>query len=177
MAAAGRLGGVSTVRDAEFEGWYVQAYPRVRAAVTLAVGDADLAEEATAEAFARAVVHWSKVRAAASSQAWVYTVAMNQVRSTLRRRRVERRWLRGQATQPIVHQPPPVEPDDPLWRAVGQLPRRARTAVALRYVADLSEAEVAEVMGIARGTVAATLHQARKRLGELLADHEEERTR
>jgi DNA-directed RNA polymerase specialized sigma24 family protein len=43
-------------------------------------------------------------------------------------------------------------------------------------VADLSEAEVAEAMGIARGTVAATLHQARKRLGEMLADNEEERT-
>jgi RNA polymerase sigma-70 factor (ECF subfamily) len=168
---------VSTDPDAEFEGWYVQAYPRVRAAVTLAVGDPDLAEEATAEAFARAVVHWPKVRAAASPQAWVYTVAMNQVRSTLRRRRVERRWLRRQASEPALHVPPPVEPDDPLWRAVAQLPRRARTAVALRYVADLSEAEVAEVMGVARGTAAATLHQARKRLGELLAENEEERTR
>jgi RNA polymerase sigma-70 factor (ECF subfamily) len=168
---------VSTDPDAEFEGWYVQAYPRVRAAVTLAVGDPDLAEEATAEAFARAVVHWPKVRAAASAQAWVYTVAMNQVRSTLRRRRVERRWLRRQASEPVLHVPPPVEPDDPLWRAVAQLPRRARTAVALRYVADLSEAEVAEVMGVARGTAAATLHQARKRLGELLAENEEERTR
>lgn len=167
---------MTTERDADFDGWYVQAYPRVRAAVTLAVGDADLAEEATAEAFARALVHWSKVKSAASSHAWVYTVAMNQVRSTLRRRGVERRWLRRHANERVVHQPPPVEPDDPLWRAVGQLPRRARTAVALRYVADLSEAEVAEVMGIARGTVAATLHQARKQLGELLADNEEERT-
>ena len=168
---------MTTERDAGFDEWYVQAYPHVRTAVTLAVGDVDLAEEATAEAFARALVHWAKVRNATSSHAWVYTVAMNQVRSTLRRRSVERRWLRKQAGQPTVHQPPPAEPDDPLWRAVGQLPRRARTAVALRYVADLSESEVAEVMGIARGTVAATLHQARKRLGELLADnHEEERT-
>lgn len=168
---------MNTDRDAEFGGWYVQAYPRVRAAVTLAIGDTDLAEEATAEAFARALVHWQKVRAADSSLAWVYTVAMNQVRSTLRRRRVERRWLRQQASEPAVRQPPPVEPDDPLWHAVAQLPRRARTAVALRYVADLSEAEVAEVMGIARGTASATLHQARKRLAELLADNEEERTR
>jgi RNA polymerase sigma factor (sigma-70 family) len=167
---------VTTEPDPEFDGWYVQAYPRVRAAVTLAVGDADLAEDATAEAFARALVHWSTVKSAASSHAWVYTVAMNQVRSTLRRRGVERRWLRRQAREPLVHQPPPVEPDDVLWRAVGQLPRRARTAVALRYVADLSEAQVAEVMGVARGTVAATLHQARQRLGELLAEHQEGRT-
>jgi RNA polymerase sigma-70 factor (ECF subfamily) len=169
---------VTTDRDAGFDEWYVQAYPRVRAAVTLSVGEPDLAEEATAEAFARALVHWPKVKTATSSHAWVYTVAMNQVRSTLRRRALERRWLRRQAAGPATYQDPPVEPDDPLWRAVRQLPRRARTAVALRYVADLSEAEVADVMGIARGTVGATLHQARKRLAELLAEdhHTEERT-
>ena len=104
---------MTTERDADFDGWYVQAYPRVRAAVTLAVGDADLAEEATAEAFARALVHWSKVKDATSSHAWVYTVAMNQVRSTLRRRGVERRWLRRHANEPVVHQRPPVEPAVP----------------------------------------------------------------
>jgi RNA polymerase sigma-70 factor (ECF subfamily) len=56
-----------------------------------------------------------------------------------------------------------------LWAAVAQLAPRARTAVALRYIADLSEVEVAEAMGISSGTVAATLNKARTRLGELLA--------
>lgn len=64
---------------------------------------------------------------------------------------------------------PPSAPDDQLWRAVARLAPRARTAVALRYVADLPEAEIAEIMGVARGTVAATLSSARKQLALQLA--------
>lgn len=41
--------------------------------------------------------------------------------------------------------------------------------MALRYVADLPEAEIAEIMGVARGTVAATLSSARKQLALQLA--------
>lgn len=164
-------------RDLGFDEWFVHAYPRVKAAVSLSVGDANLAEEATAEAFSRALLHWSKLQGSRSPNGWVYTVAMNQVRSTLRRRRVERRWLRRQPDPSSQQHAAPSEPDDPLWQAVRQLPRRARTAVALRYIADMSEQEVADAMGIAIGTVKATLHQARKRLAQDLAkDNEQERT-
>ena len=155
--------------DAEFEAWYAREFSRVAATLALAVGDAGLAEEATAEAFARALVRWSQVSRATSPTAWVYTVALNQVRSTLRRLRLERRWALRQRIEPVAG---PREPDSDLWLAVAALPERARTAVALRYVADLTEAEVAAAMGVARGTVAATLHQARKRLAAALGDPE-----
>jgi RNA polymerase sigma-70 factor (ECF subfamily) len=69
---------------------------------------------------------------------------------------------------------PPAEPDAALWDAVRALPPRARTAVALRYVADLPEAEIADVMGVARGTVAATLSSARRQLAGALGDRNEE---
>ncbi len=39
------------------------------------------------------------------------------------------------------------EPDDPLWDAVRALPERQRTAIALRYVADLDHAQVARALG------------------------------
>jgi RNA polymerase sigma factor (sigma-70 family) len=62
--------------------------------------------------------------------------------------------------------------------AVQALPPQARQAVALRYVADLTDREVAEVMGLAAGTVARTLHDARAALAETLAPtHDEEATR
>jgi len=149
----------------DFAAWYAATFPRVRAAVTLGVGDAWLAEEATAEAYARALARWRVVRDMRRPEAWVYTVALNHVRSRLRRLRLERRYL---ARQHAGYEPPPPEPDTALWAAVAALPPRARTAVALRYVADLSEAEVAAAMGISRGTVAATLHKARARLAELM---------
>jgi RNA polymerase sigma factor (sigma-70 family) len=163
--------GVTSTDAAGLEGpdgfaeWYAREFPRVCAVLALAVGDARLAEEATAEAFVRALVRWRHVSRAASPSGWVYTVALNVVRSALRRRLLERQWLARQRIDPV---PAPAEPDDELWRAVAELPERARTAVALRYIADLPEAEIAAAMGIARGTVAATLHQARARLAVLL---------
>jgi RNA polymerase sigma-70 factor (ECF subfamily) len=149
----------------DFAQWYAASYARVLRAVTLAVGDVGVGEEATAEAYARALMHWRTVRATHRPEAWVYRTALNHVRSRLRRARLERRWI---ARQKIGSHPPPPEPPTALWAAVAQLAPRARTAVALRYIADLSEAEVAEAMGISRGTVAATLNKARTRLGELL---------
>jgi DNA-directed RNA polymerase specialized sigma24 family protein len=153
------------VDERDFSEWYAAGFARVRRAVTLAVGDAGLAEEATAEAFARALLHWPSVSRMGRPDAWVYRVALNQVRSRLRRNQLEERWL---ARQRIGYYPPPPEPQTALWAAVAQLAPRARTAIALRYVADLSEAEVADAMGITRGTVAATLHKARARLSDLL---------
>jgi DNA-directed RNA polymerase specialized sigma24 family protein len=61
--------------------------------------------------------------------------------------------------------PPSVpEIDIELWEVVRALPDRQRTAIVLRYVADLSEADIAIAMKVRRGTVASTLTQARARL-------------
>jgi RNA polymerase sigma-70 factor (ECF subfamily) len=150
----------------DFDAWYGREAPRVLASVTLAVGDRWLAEEATAEAFARALERWPAVREARSPSAWVYTVALNQVRSAARRRQVERRFLHRQRPD-VAHPAPP--PDVALWRAVGELPPRMRTVVALRYVGDLPQAQIAEVLGVTPGTVASTLHDARAKLAERLA--------
>jgi RNA polymerase sigma factor (sigma-70 family) len=64
----------------------------------------------------------------------------------------------------------PVEPhDDALWAAVAALPDRTRQMVALRYVLDLPEADVAAALGVTRGTVASTLSKARQQLATVLA--------
>jgi RNA polymerase sigma-70 factor (ECF subfamily) len=72
-------------------------------------------------------------------------------------------------------QPPPVgiattDSRTEIWDAVRQLPQRQRTAVALRYVADMTEQSIADVMDVRVGTVSATLHAARRRLADLLGD-------
>ena len=48
--------------------------------------------------------------------------------------------------------------------ALAALPERQRLALFLRYYADLDYAGIAEALGIARGTVSATLHAARANL-------------
>jgi RNA polymerase sigma factor (sigma-70 family) len=51
-----------------------------------------------------------------------------------------------------------------LASALATLPARQRTAVVLRFLADLSVAEIAEAMGCAEGTVKSTLHSALDRM-------------
>jgi RNA polymerase sigma-70 factor (ECF subfamily) len=156
----------ATVDDREgFAAWYAREYPRVAASVALATRSPDLAEDATAEAFARALANWPKVREMNVPAAWVYRVAVNQVRSVLRRTLLERRWAERHRSEPDVEV---ALPDPALWRAVRTLPDRQRTVIALRYVLDLPEAEIASALGISRGTVAATLSAARRRLAQLV---------
>jgi RNA polymerase sigma factor (sigma-70 family) len=153
--------------DERFEGWYRQEHRRVLSACAALSGDVDAACEATDEAFARAMLRWPAVSSMPSPGAWVQTVALNCLRRSLRRRRAER--LLGRRPPPVVDAPA-VNPE--LWAAVRTLPPRQRVAMVLRYVADLSEPQIGEVMGISRGAVAASLSAGRKRLAGILNDAE-----
>jgi len=158
-------GGPPDERAAEFTAWYHDQWHRVWTVLAGACGDPSVAEEARAEAFAKAYARWDQVRAKASPSAWVYVVALNEVRNRVRRARLERQYLARQAETP---HPPPREPHSDLWAAMRHLPPRMRTALALRYIADLSEAQVAQVLGVSPGTAASILSRGRRRLAELL---------
>ena len=145
----------------DFEEWFRLEYPQVQGSLILAIGDSDIAEDSAAEAFARAYERWDRVRAMERPMGWVYTVALNLARRKLRRRAMERRLLLK--FHPRTELPP--ESGFELWDLVRTLPPRERTAVVLRYGADLREADVAKAMGISAGTVAKTLNVARSRLG------------
>ncbi len=149
----------------DFEPWYLRRHPRVIGALVALCGDVDAAADATDEAFSRALGHWGRVSQMASPDAWVTTVAVNELKRRLRRRSTEARLLRRR--RPAEHVSAPSSHPE-VWEAVRALPERQRLAVVLRYVGDFDEAHVAEVMGVARGTVAATLHAARARLADML---------
>lgn len=144
-----------------FEDWYRRLHPRVLAIVAVTCGDADVACDSVDEAFTRALDRWEKVSTMSSPDAWVYRVALNVMRRRFNRRLLERRLLMRR-----VVAPPPAEGElhPELWAHVGHLPERQRMAVLLRYVGDLTEAEVAGAMGISRGAVSASLAAARSRL-------------
>jgi RNA polymerase sigma-70 factor (ECF subfamily) len=159
---------VRSEHDADFADWYSALWPRVLRAVTVSVGDPHLAEEATAEAFARAYARWPAATEFASPQAWLHRVAINEMRSRWRRARVERRVYARLSVQRVLDAAGPEPRDDALWKAVAELPERARQMVAMRYVLDMSEAEIAEAMDVTRGTVASTLSRARQQLSATL---------
>jgi RNA polymerase sigma factor (sigma-70 family) len=158
--------------DGGFSEWYRREHPRLVSSLAVVSGQLEVAVEAVDEAFARALDRWVSVSNMTSPAAWTYRVALNRLRRQMRRAAMEN-LLQGR------QQPNPVQdlPDPDVWRAVQSLPLRQRTAVVLRYVADFTEADIGEVMGISRGTVAATLSAARRSLAVLLSDPEMEDTR
>ena len=121
-----------------------------------------VAEEATAEAFARAVAHEKRIR---DPLAWIYRTAFRVAAAELRRERrepAEPETLAGDAAPGLAR----------LVDALRELSPNQRAAVVLRYEADLPVDEVARRMGINAATVRVHLHRGRARLRELLGAEE-----
>jgi RNA polymerase sigma-70 factor (sigma-E family) len=149
-------------------------HPRLVGALTLQTGDRAVAEELAQEALIRLCQHWPRVSRLAAPRAWVHKVALNQARSWGRRRSAERRARARHDARPVEVADATDGADRLAVRAaLRELPDRQRTAVVLRYYADLTAAQTAEVMGCSEGTVRALTHQALTRLrtrGGLLED-------
>lgn len=154
-----------SVAEPEFETWYERCWPALKRSLLVSTGDPELAEDVASEAFARAFARWDHVGAMKSPDGWVTRVAYNLVRSRWRRDRVAARWRQTRRVETTV-ETGTFEPD--LWAAVNSLSPRARHVVALRYVLDYTQPEIADLLGIAPGTVASTLHAARRTLADRL---------
>ena len=127
-------------------------------------GRGDLAEDAVAEAFARAAAQpAAKLR---DPVAWLYRVAFNAANDGSATRR---RCGSHDAEPTDVVGPPEVAG---LFDALRNLPLRERAAMVLFYVLDLPVAEVAARMGVAAPTVRVHLMRGRRRLRDLLGDDE-----
>ena len=153
----------------DFETWYQRVYPTILgAALAVSGGRRDLAEDACADAFVKAYRSWSRVAAMDSPVGWTARVATRRSRQLLRSEalRGKREIRTGHAE--LMSEPQGNEYSDEIWNAVRRLSPRQRESLALRYIEDMSQHEVASAMGIATGTAAATLNQARIALREEL---------
>jgi RNA polymerase sigma-70 factor (ECF subfamily) len=140
---------------------------RLVQALTVVAGSREAAADAVQEAFVRLVRDWGRVSAYQDPVAWVRRVALNLIHD--HRRAV---WSQARLVLRIERQPSVPEEvrsfDRELWRQVGGLPAKQRTAVALRYVGDLTLREVAEAMHVSEGTVDQHLRRALRKLRETL---------
>lgn len=107
-----------------------------------------------------------QLSAAATAGAWLHAILINVARSRLRRRKRREALFslwRGHEPQHENTLPPDVGKaleHATLWRAVADLPDLQRRVVLLRIVDDMSTAQAAAVIGVAEGTVKASLHRA-----------------
>jgi DNA-directed RNA polymerase specialized sigma24 family protein len=159
--------------DDSFAEWYRAAHPGLLEDVLRAVARPALAEDALDAAFEKAFLRWDAVQAMRSPDGWVYRVAVNAARRAMARELREGDRLAFAAGRP-AHAPPP---GGETWLLVRGLPIRQRTAVVLRHVGGLTEAEVADAMGVTRSTVSSSLASAYKTLGRALAEPSPEEPR
>ena len=126
------------------------------------VGPAD-AEDCLQETFLAALRAYDRLTHADNLRAWLYTIAQRKA-SDLVRRRARRPTRDLDGVEPSAPSAP--DPTDAvLWRHVGALPEKQRTAVVGRFVLDLAYEDLGARMGIspeaARQNVATGLRRLR----------------
>ena len=163
---------MQALEDAQFRG-FVQArgHALLRTAYLL-TGDQQLAEDLVQTALEKAVRHWRDIRVAAAAEAYVRQTMYREQVSFWRRRRAPE-LLTSEIPEPRVAQSSEhvrIEDREMLRAALMALGTRQRTVLVLRFFEDLTEQEVARVMGISVGTVKS---QAAKALEQLRRAHPE----
>jgi RNA polymerase sigma-70 factor (ECF subfamily) len=151
--------------DAELEAIEAVYRERFSGLVRLAwaiTGEQQAALDAVHDGFVRAVRYRRGLRDHDSAAGWVSRIVLNEAKG---RRREAARYV---LVPPEDFEAEPAsnghrEPGA-LQAAVAALPERQRLALFLRHYADLDYAAIAEALGVARGTVSATLHAARANL-------------
>ena len=135
-------------RDEQFTEFFVARAPALRRTAYVIVRDWHAAEDVTQLGFARLYVVWPRIRTE-TLEAYARKVVVNEALGWLRRRR------RDQPTDvvPEVAATTPTESPLDVGEALGLLPAQQRAIVALRFLDDLSVAEVADLLGVAQGTV------------------------
>lgn len=157
-----RLRGKMAATEQALEALYRARYLGFVEAVATITRGYDRAHDAVQEGFARALAGSAGFRGG-SLDAWVMRIVLNAAIDA--RRRDRDRPLDDSIPEPQLLEP---DRDDAVVAALKGLSPRRRLVVFLRYFADLSYAEIAEVTGLAGGTVAATLNQAHAALREAL---------
>lgn len=134
--------------------------------VALAVtGNLELARDAVQDAFANAIRGRFGFRGGGSAEAWVWSIVVNSARSAVRGSSAAAGADAGEEPEAAGSGEWPE-----LRSAIAALPERQRLVVFLRHYADLDYERIGEVLGIERGTVAATLHAAHAALRKQMSE-------
>jgi RNA polymerase sigma factor (sigma-70 family) len=133
-----------------------------------AVGPAE-AEDCFQETFIAALRAYPRLRADSNLRAWVLTIA--------HRKALDAHRARARRALPVTEldsvdgraAPSTAARDETLWEAVGELPARQRSAVVLRYVADLPHRDIAAAIGCSEEAARRSLHEGLTKLRKVVA--------
>ena len=145
----------STSADDELVTLYTAHYRELVRLGALLLRDPDTAEEVVQDAFVAMHGAWRRLRDPERALPYLRQAVVNRARSALRHRTVvERHPERPMPDAPSAEYGALAALDrDAVLHALDALPTRQREALVLRYYADLSEAQIADAMGISAGAV------------------------
>ena len=161
--ASARISGLSKSGSLRFEDFYISSASRIRRTLSVILGNAELAGEATDEAMTKAYERWTRISRSENPAGWVYRVGLNWARRQMRRLSYD---ITSPAAPNGTGEPPTPEPG--LWRALDRLSTDHRTVVVLRYAEDWSVTQIARALDVPAGTVKSRLHRALNQLREEL---------
>ncbi len=157
LVARSAVGAVAVAWDADqaVTALYSAHYRSLVRLATLLVRDVATAEEVVQDAFVAMHGAWRRVREPDKALSYLRQSVVNRSRSVLRHRAVVEKYApKGLPDAPSAENGAIVELErSAVVKALSTLPTRQREALVLRYYGDLSEADIAQTMGISRGAV------------------------
>jgi RNA polymerase sigma-70 factor (sigma-E family) len=170
--------------DTALEQLYAAHWRQLVRLSVLLVRDVGTAEEIVQDAFVAVHGRWHRLRDHDLALAYLRQAVVNRSRSALRHRAVVQRHLTSTAAPAAAPgaDEPALSSDrrGAVLDAMRRLPTRQREVLALRYYLDLSEADIADALGISRGAVKSHASRGsaalRDLLGSYLSDEREDRS-
>ena len=153
-------------------------YERIRALAWKFGLPADEIDDAAQEVFARACAGAKKFRGDCAPSTWLTRIAVNYLCS---RRRTMLHHMKVVTNENVSIEQVPTrarndaesaEARDRAVECISRLPRKLRAAFVLRYLEEMSCAEVAETLGIPEATVRTRIYHARKKLRRMMRGYE-----
>jgi RNA polymerase sigma-70 factor (sigma-E family) len=167
-------GGSRSLTSSTMDELYALHVARAVRLAYLMTGEREASEDIAQDAFIRVFGRWRHLRRRESFEAYLRKAVINGARSHLRRRGVEKRFVAREAgLRPDETGEPSGLLDGRLREVLLSLPPRQRAVVVLRYYEDLSEDQVATLLGCSRGNVKSLASKGMARLREVLSDGDE----
>lgn len=126
----------------------------------LLTGNVADAEDLVQSALAKTYLAWDRIEDRAAIDGYVRKAMVNTHISWWRRRRLDEFPTDEIPDQAVADHTVSSDLQETLRQAIDRLPQRMRAAVMLRFYDDMTEAEVAEVLGVSLGTVKSTVSRA-----------------
>ena len=156
-----------------FEALYRELWwPLLRLATGL-IGHTAAAEDVVQDAFTATYRRWDAIRDHRAAAAYLRAAVVNGSRSALRRQLTARKHLHvtvDQTDEPADHTTIRGSEQDLVRAAMRRLPERQREVLTLRFVAELSDADIAAATGLSEGGVRSASSRGLAALRTILGD-------